>query len=80
MWLNTVTYEGVDRGREYGDRGGREVGEKGAGSGGRGGGKRGDRGREEGGGNRGWEVCSDMGKKLLLFDKKLIENCPKRYH
>ena len=47
------------------------MGEEGAGSGGRGGGKRGDRGRE---------VCNDMGKELLLFDKKLIENCPKRYH
>ena len=46
-------------------------GGEGAGSGGRGGGKRGDRGRE---------VCNDMGKKLLLFDKKLVENCPKRYH
>ena len=39
-----------------------------AGSGGRGGGEGGDWGRE---------VCNDMGKKLLLFDKKLIENCPK---
>ena len=47
------------------------MGEEGAGSGGRGGGKRGDRGRE---------VCNDMGKELLLFDKKLIENWPKRYH
>ena len=41
---------------------------EGAGSGGRGGRKRGDSGRE---------VCNDMGKKLLLFDKKLIENLSK---
>ena len=33
-----------------------------------GGGKRGDRGRE---------VCNDMGKKLLLFDKKLIKKLSK---
>ena len=26
-------------------------------------------------GDRGREVCNDKGKKLLLFDKKLIENC-----
>ena len=64
----------MDRGRGYGDRGGgkrgkrgREAGNEGAGSGGRGGGKRGDRGRG---------VCKDWGKKLLLFDRKLIENCP----
>ena len=31
------------------------------------------------GGDRGREVCNDMGKKLLLFDKKLLKNCPKRY-
>ena len=31
-------------------------------------------------GNRGREVCNHMGKNLLLFDKKHIENCPKRYH
>ena len=64
--------EGVDRGgRGYGDRGGGKWGRRGREAGGRGGGKRGDRGRE---------VCNDMGKELLLFDKKLIENCPKRYH
>ena len=64
--------------RGYGDRGGgkwgkkgREVGGEGAGGGGRGGGKRGDRGRD---------ICNDMGKILLLFDRKLIVNCPKRYH
>ena len=68
------------------DRGGGGTGIEGAGSGGGGGGKWGKRGREagvEGAGRRGIggrEVCSDMGKKLLLFDKKLIENCPKRYH
>ena len=45
-------------------------GGEGVGSGGRGGGKRGKRG------DRGREVCNDMGKKLLLFDKKVIENCP----
>ena len=43
------------------------MGEEGAGSGGRGAGRGEDRGRE---------VCNDMSKKLLLFDKKLIENCP----
>ena len=53
------------------------MGEEGAGSGGRGVGS-GVEGREEG--DRGREVCNDMGKKLLLFDKKLIENCLKRYH
>ena len=31
--------------------------------------------RGGGRGGRGLEVCSDMGKKLLLFDRKLIENC-----
>ena len=48
------------------------MGREGVGSGCRGGGKRGDRGRE---------VCNDMGKKLLLFDKKLIKKLSKTiYH
>ena len=56
------------------------TGIEGAGSGGGGGG--GGRGREAGveGAGRGREVCNYMGKKLLLFDKKLIENGPKLYH
>ena len=46
----------------------------------------GERGREAGvegagrGEDRGRKVCNKMGKELLVFDKKLIENCPKRYH
>ena len=58
-------------------------GGQGARSGGRGGGKWGERGGCRGDGRRGdmgREVCNDMCKKLLLFDRKLIENCPKRYH
>ena len=67
------------------DRGGRGYGDRGGGKWGRRGGKRGERVREAGvevagrGGDRGREVCNDMGKKLLLFDKKLLKNCPKRY-